>query len=56
MCSPRLLRDPAGVGRLEAGHHLEQRGLAVAVAADDADPLARRRRRGETSVSSGRTP
>ena len=34
-------RDPAGVGLLEPGHHLEQRGLAVAVAADDADPLAR---------------
>ena len=38
---PALPRDPAGVGLLEAGHHLEQRGLAVAVAADDADPLAR---------------
>ena len=40
------LRDPAAVRRLEAGHHLEQRGLAVAVAADDADPLPRARCRG----------
>ena len=35
-------RHPAGVGLLQPGHHLEQRGLAVAVAADDADPLPRR--------------
>ena len=33
-------RDPPGVGLLEAGHHLQQRGLAVAVAAHDADPHA----------------
>ena len=32
--------DAAGVGLLEAGHHLQQRGLAVAVAADDADAIA----------------
>ncbi len=37
---PAGLRDPAGVGLLDAGHHLEQRGLAVAVAADDADAVA----------------
>src|SRR5690606_23189865 len=33
--------DPPGVGLLEAGEHLEQRGLAAAVEADDADALAR---------------
>ncbi len=38
---PAGLRDPAAVRRLEAGHHLEQRGLPVAVAADDPDPLPR---------------
>ena len=38
---PSGLGHPAGVGRHLAAHHLEQRGLAVAVAADDADPLAR---------------
>jgi hypothetical protein len=32
--------DPAGVGLLGAGQHAEQGGLAPAVAADDADPLA----------------
>ena len=37
-----LLRDPPGVRLLLAGHHLEQSGLAVAVAADDPDPLADR--------------
>ena len=40
-------RDPAGVGLLEAGHHLEQGGLAVAVATDDADPLPRRDAEGD---------
>ncbi len=38
---PAGLRHPAAVRRLEAGHHLEQRGLPVAVAADDPDPLPR---------------
>jgi hypothetical protein len=37
---PALPGDPAGVGLLEPGHHVEQRGLAVAVASDHADPLA----------------
>ena len=37
---PALLRDAAAVRLLEAGEHPEQRRLAVAVAADDADPLA----------------
>ncbi len=32
--------DPAGVGLLGAGHQPQQRRLAAAVAADDADPLA----------------
>ena len=31
--------DAPRVGLLDPGHHLEQGGLAVAVAADDADPL-----------------
>ena len=34
-----LLRDAAAVGLLETGEQPEQRRLAVAVAADDADPL-----------------
>ncbi len=38
---PALLRDPAGVRLLDAHHHVEQRGLAVAVAPDHADPVAR---------------
>ena len=29
--------DPAGIGLPGAGQHLQQRGLAVAVAPDDAD-------------------
>ena len=40
-------RHPARVGLLEAGHHLEQGGLAVAVATDDADPLPRRDAEGD---------
>ena len=32
--------DPAGVGRLAPGQQPQQGGLAVAVAADDADPVA----------------
>ena len=35
-----LLRHPAAVRLLVAGEQPQQRGLAVAVAADDADPLA----------------
>ena len=38
--------DGAGVGRVHAGEHLDQRRLAGAVVADDGDHLARRRRRG----------
>ena len=39
---PALAARPGPVSASSsAGHHLEQRGLAVAVAADDADPLAR---------------
>ena len=34
------VRDAAAVRRLDAGEHLEQRGLAAAVDADDADALA----------------
>ena len=33
-------RDPAVVGRLDAGQDPQQRRLAVAVATDDADPVA----------------
>ncbi len=32
--------DPAGIGLPGAGQHLQQRGLAVAVAPDDADRIA----------------
>ena len=37
---PALLRHGAVVQRLHAGQHFEQRGLAGAVAADQADPFA----------------
>ena len=37
---PAATRDPPGVGLLEAGHDLQQRRLAVAVAPDDPDPVA----------------
>ena len=40
-------RHPAGVGLLEPGHHLEQGGLAVPVATDDADALPRRDAEGD---------
>ena len=36
---PAVQRDPATVGGLPAGHQVEQGGLAVAVAPDDADAL-----------------
>ena len=39
---PARLGHPARVGALTAGEQVEERGLAVAVAADDPDPLARR--------------
>ena len=37
---PALLGHPAAVRLLVAGEQPQQRGLAVTVAADDADPLA----------------
>ncbi len=49
-------RDATGVGLLEPGHHLEQGGLAVAVAADDADPLPDGDAERDRRSSSGRTP
>ena len=55
-CSPRVRDDPPAVGLLAAGQHLQQRGLAVAVAADDADPLARADAEARRRSSSGRTP
>ena len=37
---PAVVGDPAVVGRFEAGQDPQQGGLAVTVAADDADPVA----------------
>ena len=48
---PPVDADLAAVGRVDAGHALQQRALARAVAPDDAEELARARRANETSLS-----
>ena len=52
-CSPPTLRDPAGRRAPPAGITSQQGGLAVAVAADDADALAARRRRARRRRAEG---
>ncbi len=42
------LGDPAGVGLLQLGEHADEGGLAVAVAADDADPVSLGHAEGDT--------
>ena len=48
--------DDAGVGAVEAGDDVEERGLAGARLAEDGDQLARARRRGRSPSKSGAPP